>query len=71
MRLAWLLPLGLGVLGVAWVSIGAGLIPVVPLPTAGATVNKAAGALHRHRTPVEARGPMGHPSPRLARRQLP
>jgi hypothetical protein len=35
MPLAWLLPLGLGVLTVAWVAIGAGLIAVLPLSAAG------------------------------------
>jgi hypothetical protein len=45
MPLAWLLPLGLGVLGVAWVTIGAGLIAVLPLPTAGLIWASIAAAL--------------------------
>lgn len=45
MPLAWLLPLGLGVLGVAWVTIGAGLIAVLPLPTAGLIWASTAAAL--------------------------
>jgi hypothetical protein len=35
MPLAWLLPLGLGILGAAWVTVGAGLLVVLPLSTAG------------------------------------
>jgi hypothetical protein len=35
MPLAWLLPLGLGVLGAAWVTVGVGLLVVLPLSTAG------------------------------------
>ena len=34
-RFAWLVPLGAGVLTVAWVTVGTGLIAILPLPTAG------------------------------------
>jgi hypothetical protein len=56
MPLAWLLPLGLGVLTVAWVTIGAGLIATLPLSAAGllwasiAAFVAMAGALARART---------------------
>jgi hypothetical protein len=35
MPFAWLLPLGLGVLGAAWITVGAGLLVVLPISTAG------------------------------------
>jgi hypothetical protein len=34
-RFGWLLPLGTGILTVAWVSVGSGLITLLPLSTAG------------------------------------
>jgi hypothetical protein len=45
MPLAWLLPLGLGVLTVAWVTVGAGLIAVLPLSAAGLIWASIAAAL--------------------------
>src|ERR1700733_5031445 len=48
---AWLLPLGAGLLGAAWITIGASLIALLPLSTAGliwaslAAVVAVAGAL--------------------------
>jgi len=32
---AWLMPLGAGALTVTWATVGAGLIAILPLPTAG------------------------------------
>jgi hypothetical protein len=32
---AWLLPLGAGLLGAAWITVGVGLIAILPLSTAG------------------------------------
>jgi hypothetical protein len=32
---AWLLPLGAGLLGAAWITVGVGLIALLPLSTAG------------------------------------
>ena len=34
-RFAWLIPIGAGVLTVAWVTVGVGLIALLPLSTAG------------------------------------
>lgn len=45
MPFAWLLPLGLGVLTVAWVTVGAGLIAVLPLSVAGLIWASIAAAL--------------------------
>ena len=50
---AWLLPLGAGLLGAAWITVGVGLIGLLPLSTAGliwasiAAFVAVAGALAR------------------------
>jgi hypothetical protein len=50
---AWLLPLGAGLLGAAWITVGVGLIGLLPLSTAGliwasiAAFAAVAGALAR------------------------
>jgi hypothetical protein len=53
MRFVWILPLGLGALGAAWVTVGAGLFALLPSSTAGpvwawiAALLAAASALAR------------------------
>jgi hypothetical protein len=42
---AWVLPLGAGLLGAAWITVGVGLIALLPLSTAGLLWASIAAAL--------------------------
>ena len=44
-RSAWLLPLGAGLLGAAWITVGVGLIALLPLSSAGLIWASIAAAL--------------------------